>query len=467
MLLHCDSGTQGQFIDVRSSATAAVVNGPFNATVFATANSTDLFYAAFATLFEGTAMGAIFGIGGGINISQGTDLLSRNTFTFVVPRVGATPVSGGRGGLNTPPPVAITFSGRINGDGSRNTSVRLNERGPLQGYGRFSGVALDSVVSWGARVEYNAKGGALEIAVRRLSFADNVLDLAGVRCDGSLLPTTTTVAPTTATTSTTAVPSTTASTTTTSSGTTQPEVDELLCPPFPTYRFEFGVANKFRCVLDIQKFNTSCGDVTTVLADLKIANLHALSIAVTRCPEVGIQLNVAFELKLSATARMSIAEADPSLQIPNGVQRFSALKPLTGVEIEIPVWPSKGLIEFQAPIIGKQRFGIVVAITDTRFEGASVTVLPVLRVCAGLCEDFPIGKEQTFGNPDACCLPRTLLCPGEVRECAVRRVAALRMLGKEVPLELLADAGLAATSAAAAGAILLIPAWLAQAALVL
>lgn len=437
LVLRCASGTKGQFVDVRSTATAPVVTGPFNATLHVKANS-GLFFSAFASTFDAPT-GAVLGTLGGINISQSTDLFARNTFTGTVSRVGATP-SKSMGGLSVALPLSINFSGRIHGDGSRNVSLGINDVMPSQGWSRASGVTVDTVVSWGARIEYNSNGGALETAVRRLSFGDRVMNLAGVRCDGSLLPTTmTTMATTTATV-----------TSATTTAMPRPDLDELKCPPFPSYRFEFSAANRFRCVLDIQKFNTSCGDVATVLADLRIANLHALAIAVTRCPEVGIQLDVAFELKLSAMAIMAILDANSSIQIPEGVQRFSALKPLTGVEIEFPVWPSKGLVEFQAPVIGKQRFGIVVAITNTRFEGASVTVLPVLRVCTGPCEDFPIGKDQTFGNPDACCLPRALLCPSEVRECALRRVEALRAMGQEIAFELLADAGLAATNAISA-----------------
>jgi hypothetical protein len=441
MVLRCASGTKGQFVDVRSTATASVAAGPFNATLHVKANS-GLYFSAFASMFDGAPTGAVLGTLGGINISQSTDLFARNTFTATVSRVGATP-SKSMGGLSAAPPLSITFSGRINGDGSRNVSLGINDVMPSQSWSRASGLTADSVVSWGARIEYNSNGGALETAVRRLSFGDRVMNLAGVRCDGSLLPMTTTTAMA-------ATPAATVANTTVTAMPRSDSLDELKCPPFPSYRFEFSAANKFRCVLDIQKFNTSCGDAATVLADLRIANLHALAIAVTRCPEVGIQLDVAFELKLSAMATTAILDADSSIQIPEGVQRFSALKPLTGVEIEFPVWPSKGLVELQAPVIGKQRFGIVVAITNTRFEGASVTVLPVLRVCTGPCEDFPIGKDQTFGNPDACCLPRALLCPGEVRECAVRRVEALRAMGQEIPFELLLDAGLAATNAISA-----------------
>lgn len=223
-----------------------------------------------------------------------------------------------------------------------------------------------------------------------------------------------------------------------------PEPDILGCPLIvPDASLDLG---KFDCQVRLASFSLNCGQRQAAgvvpSATQKFATIHTIGYGVTRCPKVGLRLDVRYELHLSTSLRAALTSAE--LAPPTGIQTFSHTTQLEGADIEVPIWPATGLRQIALAALGTVRIGVAAVVKNLRFKGASLTLKLALRACAGLaldCVDVDITDDFTFGNESACCVPEPLQCDDELMLCASKRIEAFRAAGRQIPPALVQQCG--------------------------
>ena len=192
------------------------------------------------------------------------------------------------------------------------------------------------------------------------------------------------------------------------------------CPTWPgPQALPFG-----QCSLSIAKWRIDCNQHVPLpppeVSESKLGMITGLSVELARCPSLAVRIKFKYLLELSSEVKTGASALD--VEIPEGEQTQEFDKPIAdGADLELPVWPSTGIVEkdLGSFLGGVRRIGVAIVVQNVTAVAASVRFALALRVCLGesACHDLPVMAPQSFGDSDACCLDEALQCDDEKRMC--------------------------------------------------
>lgn len=148
--------------------------------------------------------------------------------------------------------------------------------------------------------------------------------------------------------------------------------------------------------------------------------LVGVTFQLRRCPQPAFVLAFNFTVAVGDIPQaVKAALQSRKIDIPSGKQRAEFQKPLSTIQVELPVWPLSGIVDIAATAFTPAaRIGVAIVIKNVELEAARAKVTIAVRACNGrpTCVDVPLGT-LVFGNNDPCCLPTALQCPAEVIAC--------------------------------------------------
>lgn len=192
-------------------------------------------------------------------------------------------------------------------------------------------------------------------------------------------------------------------------------------------RGEIALPAPISCVADLDDWRIDCPSTVSLPSKQDaFAEFGDLTLRINRCPKPAFELSFDYEIKIDSSV-IKAALQSRGITIPPGSQRATFSKTLETITLEIPVWPTTGIVDIPATsITAASRVGLALVIKDVKLEAARASLTIAVRVCSGrpTCTDIAIGTVA-YGNNDACCLPANLQCADEAALCSPTTSAAV------------------------------------------
>lgn len=187
------------------------------------------------------------------------------------------------------------------------------------------------------------------------------------------------------------------------------------CPTLPADVVDLALG----CRADLKQFRVDCSSAVPLPdAANKIGSFDSLAVTISRCPAPAVNVSIVYQLALPNA--VSLAAKSANIDVPTGPQTVVLSKAIDASDIEVPVWPSSGIVTIpKTAFSGERKIGIALVVAKPTINGAMLTFDVLLRACAALaaCVDVPLASNQSFGFTQVCCIPSALQCTDELAKC--------------------------------------------------